>query len=132
MGITKTVHPPAGATALLAATTAEISELGWFLIPLGMLGTAAVLVVALLVNNLQRQFPLWWWTEVEFSREEDGRDTGNRRGDERSGMVTRYIEYVPDRRDLIMAKTGIWVPDHVKLSAAEEVFLEALRSKLFP
>lgn len=62
MGLTKTVHPPAGATALLAVVDANLARLGWFLIPVMMLGCTLMLAVALLINNLERQFPLYWWT----------------------------------------------------------------------
>jgi CBS-domain-containing membrane protein len=67
MGLTKTVHPPAGATALLAATTPQITDLGWFLVPLVLLGSVVILLVACVVNNIQRQFPLYWWTEHDLS-----------------------------------------------------------------
>jgi CBS-domain-containing membrane protein len=57
MGLTKTIHPPAGATALLAATTPQITDLGWLLVPLTLLGSVVMLLVACVVNNIQRQFP---------------------------------------------------------------------------
>jgi len=67
MGMTKTIHPPAGATSLLAATSVGVSDLGWLLIPIVM-GTSAIMVfVGLIVNNIQRQFPLWWWTELPLT-----------------------------------------------------------------
>ncbi|KAL9050276.1 MAG: hypothetical protein Q9162_006723 [Coniocarpon cinnabarinum] len=65
MSITKTVHPPAGAMALLAATSPQISNLGWNLVPLVMIGAALMLGNALAINNIQRQFPLFWMTPVD-------------------------------------------------------------------
>lgn len=62
MTLTDTVHPPAGATALLAVTDPAVARLRWALVPLVLLGAAAVLAVACLVNNCQRRFPLYWWT----------------------------------------------------------------------
>lgn len=70
MAITKTVHPPAGATALLAVVDDNIVSLGWFLIPVVMLGCALMLVVALLVNNIQRRFPAYWWTPEDLRGQE--------------------------------------------------------------
>jgi len=67
MGITKTVHPPAGATALLAATTPEITEIGWWLLPLVLLAGSLMLASAMLVNNLYKRFPLYWWTPVDLA-----------------------------------------------------------------
>ncbi|KAK8035463.1 hpp family protein [Apiospora rasikravindrae] len=65
MALTGTVHPPAGATALLAVVDADVRALGWFLIPVMLLGCALMFSVALLVNNIQRRFPVYWWTAGE-------------------------------------------------------------------
>lgn len=64
MSITKTVHPPAGATALLAATDTTITGLGWWLLALILLGSMLMLTSALIINNIMRQFPMYWWTPV--------------------------------------------------------------------
>lgn len=66
MGITKTVHPPAGATALLAATMPEVTELGWWLLLLVLLGAVLMLASAMVVNNLYKRFPLYWWTPMDL------------------------------------------------------------------
>ncbi|CAG8980928.1 hypothetical protein HYALB_00003786 [Hymenoscyphus albidus] len=66
MGFTKTVHPPAGATALLTSTSPEITRLSWFLIPLILLGSTLMVSVACILNNIQRQFPLYWWTPLSL------------------------------------------------------------------
>lgn len=61
MQITSTTHPPAGATALLAATNTEIRNLGWYYLPVILLSSTLALVVALLVNNIQRRYPVFWF-----------------------------------------------------------------------
>lgn len=67
MSMTKTVHPPAGATALLAATNAEIQVLGWWLLPLVLLAASLMLASALVVNNgFGRRFPVYWWTPIDL------------------------------------------------------------------
>lgn len=68
MGITKTVHPPAGATALLAATTDSFTQLGWWLCALVLLGSCLMLASAMLVNNLYKRFPVYWWTPADLSK----------------------------------------------------------------
>jgi len=65
MHATKTLHPPGGATALIAVIgSAKIHALGfWYvLVPAGM-GAAVMLAVALLVNNIapQRRYPEFWF-----------------------------------------------------------------------
>lgn len=67
MSLTKTVHPPAGATALLAATDVAITELGWWLVALILLGAMLMLTSALIINNINRQFPMYWWTPVDLA-----------------------------------------------------------------
>lgn len=65
MVVTKTVHPPAGATALIAVVTPEGRGLGWWLILLVFLGSAIIGIVGLVVNNAMvcRRWPVFWWTE---------------------------------------------------------------------
>ena len=65
MHLTKTLHPPGGATALIAVIgSSTIHGLGyWYvLMPVG-LGAAIMLLVALLVNNIpeKRRYPEFWW-----------------------------------------------------------------------
>ncbi|KAH8430527.1 HPP family protein [Aspergillus melleus] len=66
MVLTNTVHPPAGATALLAVT--EGYPIGWWLIPMMLLGCVMMQAVALVVNNIHRRFPVYWWTVVPLGR----------------------------------------------------------------
>lgn len=65
MHATGTLHPPGGATALIAVTGGpKIFALGYLfaLIPAGA-GAALLLLVALAVNNLAgaRRYPEYWW-----------------------------------------------------------------------
>ena len=64
MHATKTLHPPGGATALIAVIGSQkIHDLGYLyvIIPVG-LGATIMLVVALLVNNISknRRYPEFW------------------------------------------------------------------------
>lgn len=65
MHATKTLHPPGGATALIAVIGNEkIHALGYLyvLIPVG-LGALIMLIVALLINNVprNRRYPEFWF-----------------------------------------------------------------------
>jgi CBS-domain-containing membrane protein len=65
MHATKTLHPPGGATALIAVIGSEkIHALGYLyaIIPVGI-GAVIMLVVALLVNNITktRRYPEFWF-----------------------------------------------------------------------
>lgn len=64
MLITRTLHPPGGATALIAVIGGEkIHNLGYLyaIIPAG-LGALILLLVALIINNISknRKYPEYW------------------------------------------------------------------------
>ena len=66
MYLTRTLHPPAGATALIAVIGGEnVHQLGFLyaLMPV-FIGTVLLLIVALVVNNLstdpKRHYPVYW------------------------------------------------------------------------
>jgi len=64
MLLTKTLHPPGGATALIAVIGGKkVHDLGFLyaLVPAG-LGAVLLLIIALVVNNIsrQRKYPEYW------------------------------------------------------------------------
>jgi len=64
MHATKTLHPPGGATALIAIIGSQkIHSLGYIyvLLPVG-LGAIIMLIVALIINNItkHRRYPEFW------------------------------------------------------------------------
>ncbi len=65
MQLTKTLHPPGSATALIAVIgSPQIHDLGYLyaLIPI-LRGSLILLIVALVVNNISRnrRYPKFWW-----------------------------------------------------------------------
>jgi CBS-domain-containing membrane protein len=64
MHATKTLHPPGGATALIAITGSnQIHDLGYFYVVMPTaIGTVVLLIVALMVNNIakNRRYPEYW------------------------------------------------------------------------
>jgi len=64
MHATKTLHPPGGATALIAVIgSAKVHSLGYLyvLIPVGT-GALVMLIIALIINNIprKRSYPEFW------------------------------------------------------------------------
>jgi CBS-domain-containing membrane protein len=59
MHLTRTLHPPGGATALIAVIGSDqIHNLGyWYVLVPATLGPLVLLLVGLVVNNIQGQFP---------------------------------------------------------------------------
>lgn len=63
MQITRTIHPPGGATALIAVIGSdEIHQLGWGYLFTVLMGAIVLLVVALVINNMYRigSYPDRW------------------------------------------------------------------------
>ncbi len=67
MHLTRTLHPPGGATALIAVIgSSEIHALGYiFVLSPVALGAVVILLVALVINNLssnpKRHYPVFWY-----------------------------------------------------------------------
>jgi hypothetical protein len=124
MGFTKTVHPPAGATALLCATNPEITELGWRFVGFVGLGSTLLVVVGCVLNNLQRTFPVYWWTAVDLKAHGDGGDiekveTGGK------GKLGMWRE-----ESIVIEGRGIVVPEWMDLEYEEKAMLEILRLRI--
>ncbi|RMZ67480.1 HPP family [Pyrenophora seminiperda CCB06] len=64
MHLTKTTHPPAGATALMPCVDAHIWALGWYFLPVLLLSSTVVLVTAVLTMNVQRRYPTFWVAQI--------------------------------------------------------------------
>ncbi|KAK2000905.1 HPP family protein [Colletotrichum falcatum] len=138
MALTKTVHPPAGATALLAVVDNGVVRLGWILVPIVALGSVVMLFIALFINNVQRCFPQYWWSP------EDLRACGapwRRRGDDlecRGGVASDATEARSDKSEstamedsvLIMRPGEVVVPKHLFITPEERMFLEGLSNRL--
>lgn len=65
MYLSKTTHPPGGATALIAVIGSDkVHALGyWYVIDPVLEGVLLLLMVALVINNLSplRRYPNYWW-----------------------------------------------------------------------
>ncbi|KAH8591404.1 HPP family-domain-containing protein [Bisporella sp. PMI_857] len=132
MGFTKTVHPPAGATALLCVVDAQVARMGWwFLVPV-MIGTLLLLGVALLINNLQRRWPIWWWTEHDLRSRKDDLGTEKSLGsvDEERDAAIDMQEAEPDRDRLVVGMDRVVLPQGLELNDLEISMLEGLRTKM--
>lgn len=64
MQVTKTVHPPGGAVAISCMTQDNLKNLGWHYMGFVMLSATLMTAWALIINNIERQYPIYWWTPV--------------------------------------------------------------------
>ncbi|PVI03436.1 HPP family protein [Periconia macrospinosa] len=138
MLLTGTVHPPGGASAVLAATSPDITAMGWYFVGLVMLGTSLMLCVACVINNIQRVFPVYWWTPLdvkrtrrkdeevkpdaqggfEFKSEEKQESTGASRENESKGMT------------ISISSSRVSLPTDLPLNTEEAKLLDRLKSRL--
>ena len=137
MALLGMIHPPAGATALIAVVDDKAVEMGWYLLPVMMLGSVLMLCVALLVNNVQRRFPAYWWTPEEVGQwwhnKSDERTAKARSGSESDGTATdleAHVEHVLASDRLTITRGSVIVPSGMYLRPDEITFLESLSQRL--
>lgn len=137
MTLTKTIYPPAGATALLASVDPQVEALGWYLPPFVLLSSMLMLVTSLLINNIQRRYPTYWWTPADLGKDKAGKDIEEAPSDtpdvpssvasDRSQMkrtgesATLAIQITPEK---------VIIPNDFYLATEEVNILEVLRDRL--
>ncbi|KAL1877923.1 hypothetical protein Daus18300_002276 [Diaporthe australafricana] len=142
MSFTGTVHPPAGATALLGVTDDKVSSIGWLLVPMVLLSSGVMFAVAFLVNNIQREFPVYWWTPEEVGsfwarrrrnrarKATDPEALGNKSAsDDSADLEPCKTSHDEDCR-LMVTKHGIQLPPSLDLLPEERIWLESLCARL--
>lgn len=132
MGVTKTTHPPAGATALLAAIDPRVADLGWYLLPLVLLSSVLMLLSALVINNLQRQFPIYWWTPADLGklRRPDIEKMPSHRSSTRGRSSQDDDKTFAAVDEVMITADKIQIPDWLFLAEEEMEILEVLRDRL--
>ncbi|KAM0424944.1 hypothetical protein ACHAPT_009745 [Fusarium lateritium] len=142
MALTKTIHPPAGATALLAVVDDRLLSLGWFFIPVVLFNCTIMFVVALLINNIQRTFPSYWWTpenlrgiRTEGERPKTPSDIESKGGiaeemrTDDGSDTERHERH--DGQEVIIKPGGVLVlPSHIFLMQEEIQLLEEISNRL--
>lgn len=135
MILTKTIHPPAGATALLASVDPGTRRLGWQLIPLVILSSSLILATALLFNNIQRRFPVYWWTPESLEpaeRPEKDLEMTSSDDDERTPTGSTIMRRQMSKKDqMIMIRSGrVMISDGLVLSSEEIQCLDRLSKRI--
>jgi HPP family len=145
MSATNTVHPPAGATALLAATSPEITALGWYLLALVFLGSILMLASACVINNIHRRFPIYWWTPVDLttkahraassgiekvSQAEKEEEFSDAECGRLGRVKTREETHFDREHEMKITKRRVIIPDWLEINDWERNVLEILRERL--
>jgi hypothetical protein len=132
MLLTNTVHPPGGASAVLAATDPVITAMGWYFVGLVMWGATLMVVVGLVINNIQRQFPIYWWTPLDMrkAKKEDEETVPDARGGVERKESAKEQKYNQDGERIQITGAEVLLPDDLSLNAEETKVLEILRERL--
>ncbi|XP_014553738.1 hypothetical protein COCVIDRAFT_106836 [Bipolaris victoriae FI3] len=132
MLLTNTVHPPGGASAVLAATDPIITAMGYYFVGLVMWGTTLMVIVGLIINNIQRQFPVYWWTplDVRKAKVEDEEVVPDARGGIERKKTIEEQHYDQDGDRIEINGAEVILPDDMSLNAEETAVLERLRERL--
>jgi hypothetical protein len=132
MLLTNTVHPPGGASAVLAATDPVITAMGWYFVGLVLWGATLMVMVGLVINNIQRQFPIYWWTPLDLRKAkiEDEEVVPDARGglEPKKTVEEQHYNQVGNRIEVNGAE--VVLPDDMSLNAEETKVLEKLRERL--
>lgn len=132
MLLTNTVHPPGGASAVLAATEPVITAMGYYFVGLVMWGTTLMLIVGLFINNIQRQFPVYWWTplDVRKARIEDEECVPDARGGIERKKAKEEQRYDQEGERIEINGAEVLLPDNMSLNVEEAEVLARLRERL--
>ena len=136
MTVTNTVYPPSGATALLAAVDPQVERLGWYLLPLVLLSAILTLMTSLVINNIQRRYPTFWWTPANVGRASKTNDiekapTKTTRNSDSSSSFAGAVIHIgcPNGDSIRIAADSILVPDGFYLAEEERSVLEILQDR---
>lgn len=132
MLLTGTVHPPGGASAVLAATEPTITAMGWYFVGLVAWGATLMIIVGLFLNNIQRQFPVYWWTPLDIRRAK--RQDIETVPDAKGGLERRETEeeqkYDQQYEKIEITGAEVILPETLSLNKDETDLLERLRMRL--
>jgi hypothetical protein len=139
MSLTGTIHPPGGATAVLAVTDVGLRQLGWSLIPLVAVASVIMLGVACLGGNVLRRYPLYWWSLRETgacwtSKINEVKQT--ERSDSLGSVGSIALSVEEDRKDdskistVTVSLRGVMLPPALALDQTEIDVLEGIKAKL--
>lgn len=132
MLLTGSVHPPGGASAVLAATEPAITAMGWYFVGLVAWGATLMIIVGLLINNIQRQFPIYWWTPLDIRRakKQDFETVPDARGGLERRETEKQQRYDQPAERIEITGAEVRLPEALSLNKDEAELLERLRERL--
>ena len=140
MSIGNCVHPPAGASALLPSIDEQIRLMSWWYLPVQIISSVLMIVVACITGNVFRRYPVYWWSPAEvgqwWSRNELEKDEESEISMEEEDVATQLgvreadIIRTPGIKTITITATSIILPDGLEFDEIDADWLEGMRSKL--
>jgi hypothetical protein len=140
MTLVNSVYPPGGATAVLAVADPVVRKLGWNFVLLVFIASLEMLFVACVLNNVQRRYPLWWWSPLETGmvyRRRRQSDVEQLKPASEASSTSQSIHHGEDvsrttaEESIVLAANGnLSVPDGIQLDQHEKAVLQRLLDKL--
>lgn len=136
LAMLKIIHPPSGGTALIAATQADVRALGWYYVPVVMLSSVLMIAVGLITNNIQRQYPMYWWTSVPLPprKPKDTHGTSNLTEIASEGTAASVQTIMADEEKggemISVSLSGVVIPSFLRLSYDQRAVLDELQMKM--
>lgn len=132
MLLTGSVHPPGGASAVLAATEPAITAMGWYFVGLVAWGATLMIIVGLVLNNIQRQFPLYWWTPIDIrkAKKQDIETVPDARGGLERRETEKEQRYDQSYGRIEITGVDVILPEAFSLNKDEAELLEKLCERL--
>lgn len=115
MDITGTVHPPAGAAAILPCMDDSVRQLGWKYLAAVSFTLLLFMGIALLLNNIVLRYPAYWW------KPKPQRLTAVPPKEEEKQVDPFQIVIRPDRIDF---------PTEIEFDEFELTYLDTMQNKL--
>lgn len=117
---------------MLAATEPIITAMGWYFVGLVAWGATLMVIVGLFINNIQRQFPVYWWTPLDLrkARKQDLETMPDARGGLESKETREEQIYDQPYEKIEITGAEVTLPETFSLNAEEAELLEKLRGRL--
>ncbi|QIW99537.1 hypothetical protein AMS68_005055 [Peltaster fructicola] len=152
-GLTNTVHPPGGATAVLAAVDPTIIAMGWWFVPVILVGICVMMGVAFITNNIARQYPMYWWSpeetgqaykktkqsdeeqqQIQKQDEQDDNDKQDEENEEdgyaHSESTLQHVDSNKSTHGIFVSADQMLLPSELELSPEELRVLRLLQAKV--
>jgi HPP family len=145
MTLAGTLHPPGGATAVLAVADPGLRALRWQLVPLVAISCTVMVAVACLLGNIMRRYPAWWWTIGECGTRwtkqrrvldpevnDTTRELVQEKDDGSTLTISAFTEKLSELHEapVLVTYQGVLYPPDLDLGEEELAVLEALAARL--